>query len=228
MSDYGRVPIIEIENPQKAEKEIFEKPKEEVDEKKQKLKDHLAVCRKKSAEVRKAKKEERIANKRPRGRPKKEVAFKEPNVKLEVITEELDDGTKVKYPTEKEIFKEPVEEVEVEPPAPASTGFDMDMLLSKLDERIDNKFNAFKPIAPAPVNETQPPQYFKYMKEMKDHEDMIRSDERKKLSSEYENKKLESLQASTKKYFGRMPPANLIPSAEPTNAWDDLLNPRRK
>ena len=77
MTDFGRVPLLNVEE-EKSDKEIFDKPKvketktsDEVDDKKLKLKEHLAKCRAKSVEVRKAKALEKKANKKPVGRPKR-------------------------------------------------------------------------------------------------------------------------------------------------------------
>ena len=139
MTDFGRVPLMEVEQPAKEEKEIFDKPKTEPptnsaeDEKKLKLKEHLKKCREKSAEVRKAKAQEKKKNKRPVGRPKK---VKEPkqNINMEVsldnnqndimekeqpldhIQEQAEDKTEV------EIFKPELktipEDKVLEPPPP--------------------------------------------------------------------------------------------------------------
>ena len=70
MSDYGRVPVMEISNESKneEEKEVFEVKE---DDKKTKLREHLARCREKSAKVRAEKKQQKLLNKKPVGRPKK-------------------------------------------------------------------------------------------------------------------------------------------------------------
>ena len=227
MSDYGRIPQIEQPNPQKEEKEIFDKPQVENNEtdKKLALKEHLAKCRQKSLEVRKAKAEEKKKNKRPRGRPKKENI----NMEIRPNPEPQPDPSR---PTEKEIFvKEEIKtnEAFTPPPPQSHSMFDMEMLLSKIDDRLDKRFENFKPPTQPTPNEKEPPQYFKYMKEMKEHEEMIRNDERVRISKNVEQKKQEALTQSTNNYFRKMPPANYInPTQNGNTAWDNLLNPRQK
>ena len=68
MSNYGRVPNVNMEITAQVKEDIFVKEKQK---KEFNLKKHLAECRKKSIAVRKAKAEEKRKNKKPRGRPKK-------------------------------------------------------------------------------------------------------------------------------------------------------------
>ena len=250
MTDFGRVPLMEVEQPSKEEKEIFEKPKAEPtnseDDKKLKLKEHLKMCREKSAKVRKEKAQEKKKNKRPVGRPKKVkepkaninmVVSEEPTIEdpLESIEEQAEDKTEV------EIFKPELETIPEDkvlpPPVPkAQPVFDMDMLLNKFDERMNDKLKAFQvpePIAkPAIPNMGFDPNVLGFVSYMKDHEEKIRNEERTKYVMELEQKKNETLMNNTKKYFSRLPPRQFQapPPAQPrqNDIWDDLLNPRRK
>ena len=257
MTDFGRVPLMEVEQPAKEEKEIFDKPTAKAEpttaetEKKIKLKEHLARCRAKSAEVRKAKATEKKKNKRPVGRPKKvkistpttpttngivmEVEEQTKEDPLEAIEEQAEDKTEV------EIFKPELETIPEDkvlpPPVPkAQPVFDMDMLLNKFDERMNDKLKAVQvpePIAkPAIPNMGFDPNVLGFVSYMKDHEEKIRNEERTKYVMELEQKKNETLMNNTKKYFSRLPPRQFQapPPAQPrqNDIWDDLLNPRRK
>ncbi len=272
MTDFGRVPLMEVEQPAKEEKEIFDKPTAKASgnpttsgivaetEKKIKLKEHLAMCRKKSAEVRKAKATEKKKNKRPVGRPKKvksstpitpttneivmEVEEKTTEDPLEAIEEQAEDKTEVEIfksgkPTTSGIVPELEtipEATPMPPPVPkAQPAFDMDMLLNKFDERMNDKLKAFQ--VPAPTQQSIPsmgfdPNVLGFVSYMKDHEEKIRNEERTKYVMELEQKKNETLMHNTKKYFSRLPPRQFQApqSAQPrqTDIWDDLLNPRRK
>lgn len=259
MTDFGRVPLMEVEEPAKEEKEIFDKPnakaepkKDDEDQKKLKLKEHLARCRAKSAEVRKAKAQEKKKNKRPVGRPKK---VKEPkqNINMEVsldnnqndlmekdqpldsIQEQAEDKDEV------EIFNPETKRIETitEAPPPvipkAQPAFDMDMLLNKFDERMNDKLKAFQ--VPAPQQQPMPsmgfdPNVLGFVSYMKDQEEKIRNEERKKYVAELEHKKNETLLQNTRKYFSRLPPRQYQAPApvqpRQNDIWDDLLNPKRK
>ena len=254
MTDFGRVPLMEVEQPAKEEKEIFEKPKTDSktnsaeDDKKLKLKEHLKKCREKSAEVRKAKAQEKKKNKRPVGRPKKVkepkpninmVVAEEPTIEdpLESIEEQAEDKTEV------EIFKPELESIPEDkvlpPPVPkAQPVFDMDMLLNKFDERMNDKLKAFQvPEPPQAKQSIQPnmgfdPNVLGFVSYMKDHEEKIRNEERTKYVMELEQKKNETLMNNTRKYFSRLPPRQFQAPApvqpRQNDIWDDLLNPRRK
>ena len=254
MTDFGRVPLMEVEQPAKEEKEIFEKPKTDSktnsaeDDKKLKLKEHLKKCREKSAEVRKAKAQEKKKNKRPVGRPKKVkdpkpninmVVAEEPAIEdpLESIEEQAEDKTEV------EIFKPELETIPEDkvlpPPVPkAQPAFDMDMLLNKFDERMNEKLKAFQvPEPPQAKQSIQPsmgfdPNVLGFVSYMKDHEEKIRNEERSKYVMELEQKKNETLMNNTRKYFSRLPPRQFQAPApvqpRQNDIWDDLLNPRRK
>ena len=256
MTDFGRVPLMEVEQPAKEEKEIFEKPKadsktnsaEAEDDKKLKLKEHLKMCREKSAKVRKEKAQEKKKNKRPVGRPKKVkepkpninmVVAEEPTIEEDSTTSEIVEQAEDK--TEVEIFKPELETIPEDkvlpPPVPkAQPVFDMDMLLNKFDERMNDKLKAFQvpePIAkPAIPNMGFDPNVLGFVSYMKDQEEKIRNEERTKYVMELEQKKNETLMNNTKKYFSRLPPRQFQapPPAQPrqNDIWDDLLNPRRK
>ena len=266
MTDFGRVPLMEVEQPAKEEKEIFDKPTAKAEpttaetEKKIKLKEHLARCRAKSAEVRKAKATEKKKNKRPVGRPKKvkistpttpttngivmEVEEQTKEDPLEAIEEQAEDKTEVEIfksgkPTTSGIVSQLEtipEATPMPPPVPkAQPAFDMDMLLNKFDERMNDKLKAFQ--VPAPTQQPIPsmgfdPNVLGFVSYMKDHEEKIRNEERTKYVMELEQKKNETLMHNTKKYFSRLPPRQFQApqSAQPrqTDIWDDLLNPRRK
>ena len=242
MSDYGdRMLKMEVESKESVvvdettvessnqnENEVFIKT--EVVDKKQKLKDHLAKCREKSAIVRKAKKEEKERNKvqKPRGRPKKV------NVLDDVVEEEDSDVIAPIVPND---FQEMPKQIIKEIPKEINNGIDMDLLLNKLDDRINTRFNtlqdSLKPkeipksdyIAPKEIPKQNPQDDL--LKMMNDREQMIRNDERSKYKKEQEQSKLETLQKSTKKYFGRLPPTDLF-APQPQNEWDNLFQTRKK
>ena len=149
MSDYGdRMLKMEVESKESVvvdettvessnqnENEVFIKT--EVVDKKQKLKDHLAKCREKSAIVRKAKKEEKERNKvhKPRGRPKKV------NVLDDVVEEE---DVLSGNPSTPNDFQEIPKQIPKEIPKQINNGIDMDLLLNKLDDRINTRFNTLQ------------------------------------------------------------------------------------
>tara|TARA_R110002074_G_scaffold314892_2_gene485256 strand:- start:1110 stop:1889 length:780 start_codon:yes stop_codon:yes gene_type:complete len=259
MSDFGRVPLMDIEEPAKEEKEIFDKPtakaepkKDDESEKKMKLKEHLARCRVKSAEVRKAKATEKKKNKRPVGRPKK---VKEQNINMEVsldnnqndlmdkdqpldsIQEQAEDKDEVEIFKQKDKLIQVLETPElIPPPVPkAQPAFDMDMLLNKFDERMNDKLKAFQvPANPSPAVPSMgfDPNILGFVSYMKDQEEKIRNEERNKYVVELEQKKNESLLQNTRKYFSKLPPRQFQAPApvqpRQNDIWDDLLNPKRK
>ena len=256
MTDFGRVPQMNVqdETPKKEEEKIFDKPKEEnmsmkvsePDDKKLKLKQHLAECRKKSIIVRKAKAQEKKLNKKPRGRPRKVKEDTIPPVNIDSLPKPVIEKTLETIP-ETEVFEQQ-DQVPVEsstpPPMqelpPSNSNFDIDDLWSKMSLKMDEKFKSFTPQAvpsePISIPERQMPQqdnFIKYYDEMKSREDKIREDERNKMIAEAQKHKEKVLVGSTNRYFNKMgystPPAK--PKSEtPTenNSWDNLLNPRRK
>ena len=239
MTDFGRVPLLNVEETDKVEKEIFDKPKvketktsDEVDDKKLKLKAHLAMCRAKSVEVRKAKALEKKANKKPVGRPKR---VKE-NVVMEVANEEPVEQEEI-FKQEKPKVMETIIEDKVLTPPQSNNMFDMDMMLNKFDERMDQKLKAFQ--TPTPQSTPQPnmgidPNVYGFVSYMKDQEEKIRNEERTKYVNELEQKKNDLILQNNRKYFKKLPqrqfhqPVQQQQAPQENNMWDDLLNPKRK
>ncbi len=209
------------------------------------------MCREKSAKVRKEKAQEKKKNKRPVGRPKK-VKEPKPNINMvveqtpvaeedpiESIQEQAEDKTEVEIfnPETKRLETIPEDNTLPQPPPvpKAQPAFDMDMLLNKFDERMNDKLKAFQ--VPAPQQQTMPnmgfdPNVLGFVSYMKDQEEKIRNEERKKYVAELEQKKNETLLQNTRKYFSRLPPRQYQAPApvqpRQNDIWDDLLNPRRK
>ena len=268
MTDFGRVPLLDVEEVDKPmDKEIFDKPAPStapstapttvpLDEKKMKLKEHLAKCRLKSAEVRKAKALEKKANKKPVGRPKR-VAEK---MVLDIEDTPPVSHLTAKDNTEEEIFvpavkvmptikedkqsKNPTDkqsnhtDKELSPPPPPSNSmFDMDMMFNKIDERMNQKLKAFhqpEPIKPQ-HNMGIDPNVYGFVSYMKDQEEKIRNEERSKYVNELEQKKNDLLLQNNRKYFKKLPSRQFHQpvqhyqqTPQENNMWDDLLNPKKK
>ncbi len=261
-SDFGRVPELNMvdDTPKKEEEKIFDKPKENVsmkikepkkeDDKKLKLKEHLARCRQKSIEVRRAKAEEKKKNKKPRGRPRKVKQEEQPEANVQSLPEPvieknlpppeekeifkevkqtLDDGTEVKYAVSLDEQQNDVMEKDQPVKQPQ---LNMDDIWSKLSSKIDEKMSSLP--KPEPI-QVQTPQdnFIKYYEEMKAREDQIRKDEREKIKAEALQHKQTILTGATNKYFNKLgysTPQSKQPlvSSEPNTAWDNLLNPKRK
>ena len=226
MSDFGSR-MISVETEQKEIKEEVKEEKEEnvfvETDKKKKLKEHLAKCREKSAVVRKAKAQEKKANKKSVGRPKKQEVQKtdkDYGAKDRVVEEEEEEEQ------EEEVFKEKINKI----PSAPQPQFDIEDLFNKFDERMNKKLEQFKtPPAPAPTP-TPVPQLnnnHDFMNMFKQQEDMIRNDERQKINLEKEQLKLKELEKANQRYYGRLPPSNLTPPTE-QNEWDKLLNVRKQ
>ena len=223
MSDnnYSRMPDVGSDEVEVEEKDemIFKDPKqietshepkvsESADEKKQRLKDHLAKCRIKSAEVRAAKKAEKQANKKPRGRPKK---LKEPL--LPVVEEENQVVMQVKETSG--IAK---------PDEPINKNFNM-IDYQKLTDMIAAKM---KPVAP--VAKAAPPPQQKIVNNQEQmgnfltqYTQAIRLQEQKKAKEQMAAARKEALHKNTKKYYGKLPPVNYFQSE---NNWDNIFNPK--
>lgn len=246
MTDFGRVPILNVEE-EKSDKEIFDKPQAKAtepnvdDEKKMKLKEHLAKCRAKSAEVRKAKALEKKANKKPVGRPK-QVKFKENVVLANEVAEEPKVEPEEPAPAEEEIFNSKTKRLEtiiedkvIDPPS-TNNMFDMDMMLNKFDERMNEKLKAFERPTPPPTPQSNmgiDPNVYSFVSYMKDQEEKIRNEERSKYVNELEQKKNDLLVQNNRKYFKKLPPRQFhqpIQQQAPqeNNMWDDLLNPKKR
>ena len=260
MTDFGRVPLLDVEEVDKPDKEIFDKPAPStapstapptvpLDEKKMKLKEHLAKCRLKSAEVRKAKALEKKANKKPVGRPKRvaekmvldiedtpapvsqeEIFVPAVKVMPTIIEDKQSNHTdKQSKPTDKELSP---------PPPPTNSMFDMDMMLNKFDERMNQKLKAFQTPAPPPTpqhNMGIDPNVYGFVSYMKDQEEKIRNEERSKYVNELEQKKNDLLLQNNRKYFKKLPSRQFHQpvqhhqqAPQENNMWDDLLNPKKK
>ena len=247
MTDFGRVPLLDVEE-EKSDKEIFDKPKEKLakatepnvdDEKKMKLKEHLAKCRAKSAEVRKAKALEKKANKKPVGRPKQVKQ----NVVLEVAEPKVEQVEQSEPANEVEIFNSKTKRLEtiiedkvIEPPS-TNNMFDMDLMLNKFDERMNEKLKAFQIPNTTPTQQHNmgiDPNVYSFVSYMKDQEDKIRNEERTKYVNELEQKKNDLLVQNNRKYFKKLPPRQFHQpvqqqqAPQENNMWDDLLNPKKR
>tara|TARA_R110000823_G_scaffold76352_6_gene174421 strand:- start:300 stop:1016 length:717 start_codon:yes stop_codon:yes gene_type:complete len=233
MSNYGDR-MIDVGEEQKEIKEEVKEEKEEnvFDNKKQKLKDHLAKCREKSAVVRKAKAEEKKANKKSVGRPKKQ------EVKKIDKDDVANDHKVVEEIVEEEVFKDhrrENDEQSTKTEGKTTPQFDIEDLFNKFDDRMNKKLEQFK-TPPAPIQEQLPLQLTpqqnnsneNFMTLFKQQEAMIRKDERNKIEEAKQDRKLLELEKAKAKYYGRLPPPNFIQTqAEPQNEWDKLLNVRK-
>ena len=234
MSNYGRVPNMELsveEKKEEKEEEVFVEP---VDEKKQKLKDHLAKCREKSMAVRKAKKEEKLANKKPVGRPatkakpKKEEAIPttyQPAPEY-VSSEEEEEEQEEEVFTEKPKPK-PKQKVIKKPQAYKNVATSETMDYDRLADMVASKL---RPPVQAPTYHEPPSNNFGFgnYEQMRAYENKIRDEERNKYQLEHNTKQQEKakrLEQQTKQYFRKMPSVNF--HKEPSNMWDDAFNPRR-
>ena len=306
MSDYGRVPIMDIEEiANETEKEVvnhlLEKdskngalgcPQDEPIDKKLKMKEHLARCREKSMEVRKANALEKKANKKPRGRPKKVIEDikehllekdkgfpQEENVgddvgEVEIFTQPkksfkktqqngvigVSPINKVKKEPKQAIIKqeviEPKDEMIIPPKSQNDLMIDM---FSQFEDRMNKKFDSLGDrTQSAPINipvptpkqtpTPAPQQYllekdnkngglgfpqqdmFGFMTYMKQQEQMIRNEERTKITEELQQKKAELQHKNTSNYFKKLPQPNFNQPQDLTapNMWDNLLNPKRR
>ena len=223
MSDnnYSRMPDVGSDEPDVEDKHddlIFKEPtqietshspkvSESVDEKKQRLSEHLARCRVKSAEVRAAKKAEKQANKKPRGRPKK---VKEPVAPTEEVV--------------LEVIEKPLKEFKEEEPKQNSQQIDYEKLTNMLAAKM-------RPPTPTPTAKvTPPPPQQKLVNNQEQlgnfltqFGNVVRQQEQKKMAEAAVLKKKTDLHKNTKKYYGKLPPTNFF---EPTNDWDALFNAR--
>jgi hypothetical protein len=187
------------------EEEIFKKQKRE------KLLNHLAMCREKSAAKRKAMKEEKQKNKKPRGRPKKAV---EENV---VISETSPVQELPPAPSTPVIKEAPTPQL-VKQELPT---IDYDRIINGVhDKYMKSKAErkAKKQPAPAPTMVYQPPQP---TFDRDSFEKQVREDERNKIRNEISRKKQEQdvLKQRTKDYYARLPPRSLAAGKN----WDDYF-----
>lgn len=197
------------------EEEIFKKQKRE------KLLKTLEKARAKSAEVRKQRKAEKQANKKPRGRPKK--------TDLVEKVEELDDGTQVKYAVNPEPEPQP-EPTRPEPePLPSRqemeknvytpVTIDYDRIINGVHQKyMSSKEIRRKQKAEAAMRKEEEK---KKLQLQQDYEKKIRIDERTRIQAEVNKRKQEEImKQKTQDYYSKLPPRRLATG----NKWDDLFN----
>jgi hypothetical protein len=257
MSNYARLPVIAQETNKQEQEQIFKKPpvaehKEvlEVSEdkvedkpllsneeqKKQSLKDHLAKCRIKSIETRKAKALEKKANKKSVGRPKKDkeasplqtefkpkVIYDKPNVNLEVVEEVKKVAPLIQVLETPELIPiRPTTNKGLDNNIPSTNmGFDYEKLADMIAGRMKPTHTpqvSEKKVEPQIVNNQSQVGNF-----LSSYGDLIRQQERTKIQEEKKENQKNNLNNATKSYYKKLPPVNLIPS---DNAWDNIFNPR--
>jgi len=233
------MPNVDSGEPEEKEEMIFKEPEniardptpkqsENPDDKKKRLSDHLARCREKSKVVRAKKKEERIANKKPRGRPKKKVEVNENTDEIKVI-----DNSEASL--EMNIEEVPKKKLEFKPkevPKKQPTG------IAQPDEPINKNFNMIdyerlsNMVAQKmkPVVRNEPVQQKKIVNNqeqmgnfLKQYGDAVRVQEQKRIQKEKEEKEKEDFKKRTKRYYGKLPAPDLFSE----NNWDNIFNPRR-
>mgnify|MGYP003679313159 CR=1 FL=1 len=216
-------PVQETIIPQKKAK--IEKVVYSPDEKKKRLAEHLAMCREKSKISRAKTKAERIANKKPRGRPKKMAHYDTAVVPdaAELIPD-IEECNTVVPP--KVVPPTPKAEGIARPDTPINQNFNM-IDYEKLTNMIAAKMTP-KPVVhtPAPV---QPP----VAKPVNNHSNMghfleeygkaVRADENQKQKVRLAEEKKKKLHDDTRRYYGKLAPTNMF---QPTNDWDSLFNTR--
>lgn len=196
------------------EEEIFKKQKRE------KLLNHLAMCREKSAAKRKAQKEEKQKNKKPRGRPKKAV---EENI----VISEASPVQELPPPPSTPVVKEaptpaPISKnVPAKPHYPIPPDIDYDRIINGVhDKYMKSKAErkAKKQPTPAHIMTYQPPQP---TFDRDSFEKQVREDERNKIRNEVARKKQEQdiLKQRTKDYYSRLPPRSLASGKN----WDEYF-----
>lgn len=190
------------------EEEIFKKQKRE------KLLNHLAECRKKSAAKRKAQKEEKQKNKKPRGRPRKEE-----NVVLSEASpvEELAPPTPVRRaPPTPEPVKRELPTIDYDR---IIDGVHQKYLKSKAERKA--KKAPAPAAAAAPTMVYQPPAPVQPAFNKSAFEAQVREDERNRIRGEVQRKKQEqeALKQRTKDYYSRLPPRSLAAGKN----WDEYF-----
>jgi len=211
------------------EEEIFKKQKRE------KLLNHLAMCREKSAAKRKAIKEEKQKNKKPRGRPKKnpQDTFEKSIAKggergdspANVIINEASPVEVLPPPTKDLPPPTPkLEEMQKNVNTPVTIDYDRiingvhDKYMKSKAERKAKK----QPVpAPAPTMQYQPPAPVQPAFDRSVFERQVREDERNKIRNEVARKKQEqdALKQRTKEYYSRLPPRSLAGGKN----WDEYF-----
>lgn len=188
------------------EEEIFKKQKRE------KLLKTLEKARAKSAEVRKQRKAEKQANKKPRGRPKK--------ADLVEKVEELDDGTKVRYAVTPEPEPQP-EPTRPEPQPEPVRQFEIDY--DRIINGVHQKYMSSKELRRKQKEEAslKKEQERRQIQAQKEYETKIRNDERNRIQAEVMKRKQdEVMKQKTKDYYSKLPPRNIATGSK----WDDLFN----
>jgi hypothetical protein len=197
------------DTPPLTEEEIFKKQKRE------KLLNHLAECRKLSAAKRKAQKEEKQKNKKPRGRPKKNPQEENVIISEASPVEELPPATPVRRapPTPEPVKRE-------------LPTIDYDRIIDGvhqkyLKSKAERKAKKAPAPAPAPTMVYQPPAPAQPAFDKSAFEAQIREDERNRIRGEVQRKKQEqeALKQRTKDYYSRLPPRSLAAGKN----WDEYF-----
>ena len=185
-----------VEEPKLTEEEIFKKQKRE------KLLAHLADCREKSAAKRRALKEEKQKNKKPRGRPRKQEPEVEPST-----------------PAPEPSTQAPPIVVHANP-QPVAPTIDYDRIINGVHEKYmsakEQRKKAKQVPNPTPALQQRPPTP---AFDRATFEAQVREDERQRIKAEVEKKKNEQLRQRTKDYYSRLPPRSLSNGKN----WDEYF-----
>ena len=185
-----------VEEPKLTEEEIFKKQKRE------KLLAHLADCREKSAAKRRALKEEKQKNKKPRGRPRKQEPEVEPST-----------------PAPEPSTQAPPIVVHANP-QPVAPTIDYDRIINGVHEKYmsakEQRKKAKQVPTPTPAPQVRPPTP---AFDRAAFEAQVREDERQRIKAEVEKKKNEQLRQRTKDYYSRLPPRSLSNGKN----WDEYF-----
>ena len=232
--------VVEQETQEVLQEPIFDKggtekkPKKKrvmTDEAKAKLVDRLKLGREKSLQTRRAKAEEKKKNKKPVGRPKKNIVEEE----IPITKVILEDKTEVSFPTpepQKAVNNKVVMEIkEQEPPkykpVEKHNNIDYDKIVNSLYDKF--KSETIKPPASKPVNIPKPTLPTPRQRQ-DDMEARIRADERMRMTQEQNavfsqksKEREDRLKQATKNYYSKLPQTNFF---QPTD-WDNLFNRRK-
>mgnify|MGYP003626337047 CR=1 FL=1 len=233
--------VVEQETQEVLQEPIFDKGEKEkkpkkkrvmTDEAKAKLVDRLKLGREKSLLVRKAKAEEKRKNKKPVGRPKKNIVEE----KIPITKVILEDKTEVSFPTpepEKTVNNNVVMEIKEQelpknkPIQQHTNTIDYDKIVNSLYDKF--KSETIKPPASKPVNIPKPTLPTPRQRQ-DDMEARIRADERMRMKQEQNavfsqksKEREDRLKQATKNYYSKLPQTNFF---QPTD-WDNLFNQRK-
>jgi len=200
--------------------------------KKKRLHEHLAMCREKSAISRAKLKAERIANKKPRGRPKKMATYDDavppPKVEAEpVVAPPLETIPEVEE--ENKVVAPPVPKAAgiAKPDKPINQDFNMidyDKLTNMLAEKMRPAPAKVVTKAPAPPKPIEPANNQNQMSNfLEQYGKAIREDENKKMKAHQASEKKKKLHEHTRRYYGKLAPVDMF---QETNDWDSLFNTR--